>query len=368
MRLTTTIRSFAFAALLAGGCGSLTDASQLGGGAVPLTSYSTKANGTGIHVGSTQPESWFGLAGTSLTWYMTGFARHADGSYWATGWYSADAALLRAEAQVLRAELGGSSSQVQEIRTSGSRLRIALRDASGTVRTLQHAELANLNLVLRVPDQTGLLYSNYRLRFTRAESIDSQFADVDGYQVDYSVDGLLGGSWSSYCKGPSGEAQRSVFFQGSQWSPMDGARTDGADLVTMTCESGSVAKCMRWGYRPWASGSLLSGGTTSLRDYHQACIHLKRASYCGDSRSNTFDGTSIIVNDPFSPAINSGSSDVIEARWSANGATCVSNRRHPELPFLGCPLPLPACSATQSGGFLLTSALPPAGSLPGLTD
>lgn len=365
-----TLPIISLAVLAAGGCdgGASDDNLIKSSSTAPITGYGTRPNGTGIHIGSTQPESWFGLTNTSLTWFMTGFSQHADGSLFATGWYSLDAAVVSAEAKVLSAQRNGNSRQVQGIRTAGSRLSIDLRDTSGNVETLQHAELIGLTLLLSVPDPTGLFHSNYRLRFTSAESVDSQFGDVDGYKVEYKVDSLLGSSWSSYCKGPSGESQRSVFYQGAQWSPLDGARIDGANLATMTCETGSVAKCMRWGYRPWASGHLTSSPDASLLDYHQACIHMKRAAYCGDSKSNTVDGTSIIINDPFSPAINSGPSDIVEALWTTSGAMCVSNRRHPEIPFIGCPLPLPTCPANPIGDYLLRTSLPSAGSLLGLSD
>ena len=46
-------------------------------------------------------------------------------------------------------------------------------------------------------------------------------------------------------QGAGGEPQRSVFYQGAQWNPMDGSRQDGPGRVTTTCESGSVARCMR---------------------------------------------------------------------------------------------------------------------------
>ena len=106
-----------------------------------------------------------------------------------------------------------------------------------------------------------------------------------------------------YLQGAGGEPQRSVFYQGAQWNPMDGSRQDGPGRVTMTCESGSVARCMRWGYRPWATATASAqSGLVSLVDHHQACIHMKRAAYCGDSRTQTMDGTSLYIQDQLAPA------------------------------------------------------------------
>lgn len=349
---------------LAGGCGEAPAASsELDSKSPGVTMYSSRPNGTGIHIGSTQPESWFGLTNLSLTWFLTGFAQHGDGTWWATGWYSLSVGVVPAEAQVLRAQLGGVNHQVQRLRTSGSQLSIDLLDSQGAVRSVQGTDLVGLTLTLRVPDALGLTYTNYRLRIASVESVDSAFHDVSGYRIEYVQDGLLGGTWSSYCRGAGGESQRAVFYQGAQWHPMNAARSEGSQLVTMTCESGSVARCMSWGYRPWAS----SGQTAVALDYHASCVHMKRASYCGDSHAYTLDGTPIIVSDSWSPPINSGPLDELEALWGPAGATCLNSRRHPEIPFLGCAAPLPACPA-QPSGYLIADALPPSGSLLGLVD
>ena len=357
-----------FVSLLLGGCGGASSEEAPLGHVTAAKIYSSSPNGTGIHIGSTQPESWLGLTGTSLTWFLTGLSQRSDGSWWATGWYSLDLGVISADAQVLSVQFHGVTQRLRAVRTTGSRLSLDLRDSLGNVRTVQDDALVGLSLKLRVPDQLGLLFNNDWLRIDSVGNVDSETGDVFGYQMSYLPEGVLGGTWSSYCKGPSGEAQRSVFYQGAQWHPMNGARVDGASLVTMTCESGSVAKCMRWGYRPWASAQLQSGSTTSLLDHHQACVHMKRASYCGDSHAQTIDGTQIYINDLLDPALHSGPFDTIEALWTPTGASCVSNRRHPELPFLGCPLPLPTCPATPSADYLLATSLPPSGSLLGLTD
>lgn len=358
MLLQKPVHTLVLASLLSGGCESTPKEDSEYTATQPVTGYGTKANGTGVHIESTQPASWFGLAGMPLVWFSDGFSRHADGAFWATGWYSTELALLPADARILSAQYRGNTWQVQDIRTEGSRLIISLLDASGHVDLLADSALVGLTMLLQVPDPLGLTFTNYRLRITGNDRIDSLFGDVDGYQVDYRQDSAPGSAWSSYCKGSDGQRQRAVFYRGAQWNPLDGSRTDGADLVTMTCESGAVASCMSWGYRPWATGHLASGENPSLLDSHQACIHMKRASYCGDSQANTIAGTAIVVNDSFSPSINSGPSAALEALWTPAGAICLSQRRHPEIPFIGCPLPLPACPENPSGGYLLSSSIP----------
>lgn len=329
--------------------------------------YNTRPNGTGIHIGSTQPESWIGLTNTSANWFLNGFSKRSDGSWWATGYYSLDVGLKSADARVMSVQSNGTTYQLRALHTTGSQLTIELTGLLGNVRTLQGSDVVGTVLNLRLPDATGVLNTNYRLKITSSDSVESRFNDVIGYQIQYQQDGLLdGAAWSSYCKGPSGESQFSVFYEGATWSPLDGARTQGANLITMTCETGSVATCMRWGYSPWNSAQ--GSQSATAYDYHQACIHMKRASYCGDSRAHTVDGTRIIVSDTQDPPLNSGPLDTIEALWTPEGATCLSNPRHPEIPFLGCPLPLPTCPAQPSGGYLIANGLPSAGSLLGLLD
>lgn len=357
MPIDRSLCSPLLATLLAFGCGDGGWQPDTTSQAETLSHPTRQPNGTGIHVGSTQPESWFGLADTSLTWFMSGFLQRADGSYLARGWYSIDLALLPADAPITGAELNGTAANIEAIRTSGTQLSIDLRNSQGGLQTLKDSGLVGLTLVLRVPDPLGLTRRTYRLRFTSAESVDSQFGDVYGYRLEYLIAGSLLPSWSSYCKGPNGEPQRSIFYQGAHWNPLNGARTDGSNLLTLTCESGSVAQCMRWGYRPWASATGSGGQEVSLVDYHQACIHMKRASYCGDSRANTMDGTLISIQDPLTPAINTGSLDKIEALWTPSGAACLNQRRHPEMLFLGCASPLPTCTADKMSSFLLASGI-----------
>ncbi len=356
--------------LSAQGCGSPShDAGDTGG---PLINGMRQNNGTGIHVGSTQPESWLGLAATSTRWFSDGFVKRSDGSYAARGWYSLDIGLVSADATIARAEQGLLSGSVQSIRTTGTQLAIDVRTSLGVVVTLQGAGLVGLTLQLQVPgltSVTGVIGGSYRLRFASSEAVDSQLGDVVGHRMEHRSDGLLGSDWSPYCKGPDGEPQRSVFYQGAQWNPMDGSRQDGPGRVTMTCESGSVARCMRWGYRPWATATAaVQSGPVSLADHHQACIHMKRAAYCGDSRTHTIDGTSLYIQDQLAPPLHTGVLDTIEAVWSPSGAVCLSNRRHPELPFLGCAQPLPTCSPSHLASYLLVTGLVPDGSGLGLLD
>ncbi len=120
---------------------------------------------------------------------------------------------------------------------------------------------------------------------------------------------------------------------GGQWAtPVYGSwDATGAHVQSTTqfmfgCTSGVVAKCVRWGYRPWKS---VNG--TSLSDYHQACTRMARADYCGDGITHTEDGTLIDVYDDLGIQVKAPpeltSPLVFEGAWSSRGAYCLTKDR-----------------------------------------
>jgi hypothetical protein len=96
----------------------------------------------------------------------------------------------------------------------------------------------------------------------------------------------------------------------------------------LTCTSGAIAKCIRWGYRPWDG---LPGGAP-LRALHRACVHMVRADYAGDGSTHTRDGTLIYVCDRFGVRpCEKNAPLAFEAAWGELGATCVARPRVPQL-------------------------------------
>lgn len=67
-------------------------------------------------------------------------------------------------------------------------------------------------------------------------------------------------------------------------------------------KGGVSAKCVDWGYPPWVSYDKMPDGSTSpaqthsqaLR-YHAACTAMASADFCGEGKTNTVDGTPIIM-------------------------------------------------------------------------
>jgi hypothetical protein len=97
----------------------------------------------------------------------------------------------------------------------------------------------------------------------------------------------------------------------------------------LTCTSGALGKCIRWGYRPWEE----TPGGPALRSLHQACIFMVRADYGGDGNTHTRDGTLIAYCDRF--AINRCEGEEaampFEAAWGESGAACVARTRIPAI-------------------------------------
>lgn len=133
---------------------------------------------------------------------------------------------------------------------------------------------------------------------------------------------------------PDGDGVRQAIPVAGTWDP-SGAHADSATNFTFGCTSGVIAKCVRWGYKPWQSV-----GQQSLALYHQACTRLARADYCGDGQSHTEEGTLVDVYDDLkvlTPVANSGL--IFDAAWTTGGAYCIQKERWfklQNLPTFSC--------------------------------
>jgi ADYC domain len=102
---------------------------------------------------------------------------------------------------------------------------------------------------------------------------------------------------------------------------------DSSGGFDLTCTSGAVGKCIRWGYRPWEEAP----GGPPLRALHEACVHMARADYGGDGVPTTRDGTMIDLYDRFGIQVSDRSVPMsFEAAWGVDGAICVAHPRIPE--------------------------------------
>ncbi len=175
--------------------------------------------------------------------------------------------------------------------------------------------------------------------------------DVYFYQV--SVLDPATETWSSLCRDSYGEATEAIALK-NYWDATTGARTDDPAAVTLACRGAALAKCVEWGYRPWATvQSCVSGNCTQvdLTDHHQACTRMARADYCGDGVPHTLNNTPIDVYDRLMPHIqtkeSSGKEWKVEAEWGPDGALCLGDRLRVDMfAANGIAHTAPACRAT----------------------
>jgi hypothetical protein len=99
---------------------------------------------------------------------------------------------------------------------------------------------------------------------------------------------------------------------------------DGEGGFNMTCTSGVIGKCIRWGYRPWNE----TPGGPPLRALHRACVYMARADYGGDGRPSTRENTAIYVCDRYGVRPCQENAPLkFEAAWGTAGAVCVARPR-----------------------------------------
>jgi len=135
------------------------------------------------------------------------------------------------------------------------------------------------------------------------------------------------GSWRLAC--PADSDGRSVAIPVAAIWDEHGDRSASNTLFTFGCTTGVIAKCYRWGYRPWLTGY---GDMVAM---HWTCTRLARADYCGDGHPHTHDGTKINLWDTLAPpgpiqrhgGLLPPVGMLFEAGWNTGGAVCLSRAR-----------------------------------------
>lgn len=198
--------------------------------------------------------------------------------------------------------------------------------------TLRGADVAGAEL-----DLPGL----GTVRIASAErDAGSRFGDIWLYRVQLE-DGR------EICQpDPAGDT-RLVFFPGRFDSSMN--YVDDPAEFSISCVSGVQAKCLRWGYRPWAAAPV---GGQPLAPHYNACIRAARADYCGDDQPTTRDGTLIDLYDQV--GVQKPEADPrelqFEAGWAPHGAVCVNHVRIAENATLdGVRAACPRLAAAPAG-------------------
>lgn len=318
----------------------------------------TNANGTGIHIAHTWPESSFGLVDdlSGGTWRWTGITNTPTGVV-ANGWYEGEGAPVAVDGQVTEAVYQGALVPVNSIEVDGTTVKLHLAQGPQGDLVVNKPHLIGVVLHVQVPDVTLTGTVQFDLRFDEARTLAAGSPPIPGYVLSHRRTGSSG-AWQSYCRDGQNQALTAVFVAGQEWNPNDAAKTSGSEMASVSCEGGAIVSCLEWGFRPWETGARIDpNAQVSLGDFHQACIHMKRAAYCGDAKSYTYEGTPFVMSKSLVPAPTTDLAH-IEAIWTPSGAACLTQARHPEIVFQGCPQPLPACPSVMPSGWLLASGMP----------
>jgi hypothetical protein len=143
------------------------------------------------------------------------------------------------------------------------------------------------------------------------------------YTLEQNVDNA--DNWQPACP-LDADSRRVAIPLTATWDE-GGNRVESSTLFTFGCTTGVIAKCYRWGYRPWVSGY------GDLVSTHWACTRLARADYCGNGVSHTHDDTAINLWDNLpspGPIQSHGTTPLLmffEAGWNTGGAVCLSHAR-----------------------------------------
>lgn len=130
-------------------------------------------------------------------------------------------------------------------------------------------------------------------------------------------------NWQNLCQPDRDQVAKALPLSG-QWDAKGNYQNNG---ITLACTNGVLAKCVRWGYKPWKTEQ-----GYSLRDFLQACTRMVRADYCGKGTAHTQEGIRIDVYDRLGiqkRAEHTGM--VFEAAWGPNGAIAINRTRFPEM-------------------------------------
>src|SRR5262249_33873713 len=104
-----------------------------------------------------------------------------------------------------------------------------------------------------------------------------------------------------------------------QGVPGGGSKTPDPSFITWGCLRSAIGKCVLLGYKPWKS---VDG--TSLEPYHQTCVRLLRADFCGDGMAYTIDGRLLNLYDRLNIQRDTEPWN-FEAEWDTDGARCMTD-------------------------------------------
>jgi hypothetical protein len=206
-----------------------------------------------------------------------------------------------------------SAPAIRAVTVEGTAFRVELTDG----RALLGRELQGATLILVVDGAERTL---------RIDGVSADPKDREGDVLLHRLTILdpVTGSWRELCD-PDPDGQRWAFPLRGAWDA--GGRKLSDDGLTLTCSAGAQGKCVRLGYKPWR----LATDGSSLAAYHEACVRMLRADYCGNGQSATRPGVTVDVSDRLGLQQTEAPAAPFEAAWGREGALCVAHARVPEV-------------------------------------
>lgn len=154
-------------------------------------------------------------------------------------------------------------------------------------------------------------------------TLDAQDPERETYLYTVLYQDPISQQWRNLCQPDRNQVAKAIPLSG-RWDETGAHIDDGK--ITFGCTSGALAKCVRWGYKPWKT---VQG--RSLRELHQACTRMVRADYCGNGKGHTQDGTAIDIYDRLEIQKRTPDSGMaFEAAWQPDGAALIQRTRYPE--------------------------------------
>ena len=200
---------------------------------------------------------------------------------------------------------------------------------------LEGAALEDLRVDVDYEDPVTSAITNFEISQTEVETLSSGLVLQTVKRRT-----LPGGTWQNACENNA----KSVLLRGA-WDEATATHlSSDSTRTTWACAGAALGDCAIWGYVPGEEYA-----NTPLDDYHQTCLRLKRADYCGNGTPHTENGHHLDVYDDLdlmSPA--TVGTWGVEAMWGPDGAICMNFTRKYDYTkdssdlskiYIGCEVP-----------------------------
>jgi hypothetical protein len=201
-----------------------------------------------------------------------------------------------------------------------SQLKNVHLEGSQIVGTVNHHRVSGTQLVGARFDAMSDTSEDLELQITGAFAPGpNEDPTTWRYTVEYrETDGI----WVPICLNDTTQVPAipvDGYWDLDEGQPGDGGKIKAGQKFLFACEQvGAIGKCVEAGYRPWQKVD-----HQSLDRYHQTCVRLLRADFCGTSVSYTVDGSLVNIYDKL--GIQLDTEDwAPEAEWDKSGARCIS--------------------------------------------